>query len=143
MISYIYMLLITVICFLWQGITKEQVDFFQMASNNIRVSIKYDYLYTSLVNAKKLCGNQNCATGETVSLPDYKIPYKAIICKKENVYYAFYLDTILTEKPPVSLANDQGFSVISVKDIPSVCRGLNANNNNSYGRQYALMYTTQ
>lgn len=141
MISYIYMLLITVICFLWQGITKEQVDFFQMASNNIRVSIKYDYLYTSLVNATNLCAHDTCVGGRTVSLPDYKIPYNARICKSGNVYYAFYSDTILTEKPPVSLANDPGFSVTSVKNIPTVCR--NAITNNSNGRGYALTYTIQ
>lgn len=136
MVSYIYMLLITVICYLWQGIAKEQVDFFKMASANTTVNMKYDYLYTALVNVESLCVDNtinSCKSGMIVNLPDYKSPYQAKVCESENNYYAFYTDAILTQKPTVSLTADSGFSLIRVKDIPSICKEQhNISNEDSY-----------
>ncbi|EES3921523.1 hypothetical protein FQY55_004798, partial [Escherichia coli] len=129
-----YMLLITVIGYLWQGIAKEQVDFFKMASNNTTISMKYDYLYTAIVNAESLCGNSNssCSSGMSVNLPNYKFSHTAKVCKYDSVFYAFYNDAILTQKPPVSLASDAGFSLISVKDVPAICKDSNNTNEDNY-----------
>ncbi|MED8104184.1 hypothetical protein Q5512_25095 [Escherichia coli] len=138
MVSYIYMLLITVIAYLWQGIAKEQVDFFKMASNNISINIKYDYLYTTLEKANDLCNSGSCISSMRVMLPDYKYSHEAKICKNGGDYYAFYSDPILTEKPPVSLPDNSGFSLIDVNDIPITCK-TNVIGNNK--KVYALKYT--
>ncbi|HAW7153485.1 TPA: hypothetical protein JLB60_004386 [Escherichia coli] len=135
MISYIYMLLITVICYLWQGIAKEQVDFFKMASTNTSVNMKYDYLYTAIVNASSLCNHNSCSSGMTVNLPNYKSSYQAIVCEHKGTYYAFYTDAILTQKPTVSLTPDSDFSLIRVKNIPSICK---TQSNTSNEENYAL-----
>lgn len=136
MISYIYMLLITVICYLWQGIAKEQVDFFKMASANTSVNMKYDYLYTAIVNVNSLCGSgttNSCTSGMIVNLPNYKSSYRAKVCEYNGIYYAFYTDAILTQKPTVSLTADSGFSLIHVKDIPSICKDQsNISNEDNY-----------
>lgn len=135
MTSYIYMLLITVICYLWQGIAKEQVDFFKMASTNTSVNMKYDYLYTAIVNVSSLCNVNGCTSGMTVDLPNYKSSYQAKVCENNGVYYAFYTDAILTQKPTVSLTPDSGFSLIRVKDIPYFCK---TQSNTSNEDNYAL-----
>ncbi|EOW4438499.1 hypothetical protein ACOXN6_003627 [Shigella sonnei] len=123
MISYIYMLLITIICYLWQGIAKEQVDFFKMASNNTSVSMKYDYLYTALVNADSLCKKGDCNSGKEIKLSNYKTSYEAKICQVRDSYYAFYTDSTLTQKPPVSLTTDSQISLFELKDVPIICKG--------------------
>ena len=135
MISYIYMLLITVICYLWQGIVKEQVDIFKMASTNTSVNMKYDYLYTAIVNVSSLCNNNNCTSGMTVHLPNYKSSYQAKVCENNGIYYAFYTDNILTQKPTVSLTADSVFSLIHVKDIPVICKNTSVTGNED---NYAL-----
>ncbi|EPX8541942.1 hypothetical protein ACW3QN_004440 [Escherichia coli] len=139
MISYIYMLLITVIVYLWQGISKEQVDFFKMASSNISVSIKYDYLYTALEKKDDLCSKpDSCLSSTIVKLSGYKYSHDAKICESGGDYYAFYSESILTEKPPVSLPDDSGISLINAKDIPKVCGN---NTIDDKKRNYALKYT--
>ncbi|EGL0039061.1 hypothetical protein KBS16_004856 [Escherichia coli] len=136
MISYIYLLLITTICYLWQGIAKEQVDFFKLASKNNSVNMKYDYLYTAIVNVRTLCNNGGCKSGIRVNLPNYKYSHEAKVCEDNGTYYAFYTDSILKEKPPVSLSDNSELSLISVKDIPVVCK--NNSDSNSNEDDYAL-----
>ena len=129
------MLLITVICYLWQGIVKEQVDFFKMASTNTSVNMKYDYLYTAIVNVSSLCNVNGCTSGMTVDLPNYKSSYQAKVCENNGIYYAFYTDNILTQKPTVSLTADSVFSLIHVKDIPVICKNTSVTGNED---NYAL-----
>ena len=146
MISYIYMLLITVVCFLWQGIAREQVDFFKRASEYTSVSMKYDYLYTALKKAKEICAESStgartgsgCSTGAEIKIDGYKYPHKAKVCKDgSNVYFAFFTAPVLTEKPPVSLPSD--ISLIKASDIPRTCSvGSGSDTDSNNERIYAL-----
>ncbi|HBA8915552.1 TPA: hypothetical protein J1245_004703, partial [Escherichia coli] len=77
--------------------------------------------------------NNNCKSGMSVNLANYKFSHEAKVCEENGIYYAFYTENILTQKPPVSLTAD--FSLISVKDIPTVCKNSNTQNNED---SYAL-----
>lgn len=129
------MLLITIICYLWQGIAKEQVDFYKMASDNTSTSIKYDYLYTILVNAESLCSEGDCYAGKNINFDNYNISYEANICEFGGKYYAFYTESILTQKPRGSLETDSEISLIDLEEVPSICK----KNSYSEDTNYALL----
>ncbi|EMW3203338.1 hypothetical protein AAEU23_004720 [Escherichia coli] len=124
MISYIYMLLITVVLFLGQGIYKEQTEFFQVAKQRININMRYDYLYTVIQYAREhnLCDNSKCISGQVVKLSDYKMD-DAKVCKTvDGHYYAFFSDFVLEQKPITSMPdNKNGLKVVPVTDIPVVC----------------------
>ncbi|EHV75026.1 hypothetical protein ECDEC6E_1798 [Escherichia coli DEC6E] len=71
----------------------------------------------------------------TVHLPNYKSSYQAKVCENNGIYYAFYTDNILTQKPTVSLTADSVFSLIHVKDIPVICKNTSVTGNED---NYAL-----
>ncbi len=140
MISYLYMLIVTVVLILGTVLSKEKLDFFQTAADHNKVHMYYDYLYSVIETVKKneniYCEDSSCSSGKEISLPNYSIDNKVKICKVSNeTFYAFYPSIDLTNKPFVSLS-DTDYAVVSATSVPSICGSFSSDDS------FALCYST-
>ncbi|HEL8025685.1 TPA: hypothetical protein UZ441_004488 [Escherichia coli] len=140
MVSYLYMLLVTVVLILGTVLSKEKLDFFQTAAYHNKVHMYYDYLYSVIESVKGnesiYCGDSSCASGKEISLSGYSTDNKVRICKaSDGSFYAFYPSINLTSKPFVSLS-DTDYAVVSATSVPSICGSLHSDDS------FALCYST-